>query len=75
MPQMVSHNRNDESLEAKARWFQALSLEERMDILCELTDLVLENNPRIAEVERAQSSSERIQVLSVKPRRSGKPQA
>ncbi len=65
MNQMISHNRNDESFEAKARWFQALSLEERMDILCELTDLVLENNPRMAEVERAQSSSERIQVLSV----------
>ncbi len=63
---MISHNRNDESLEAKARWFQARSLEERMDILCELTDLVLANNPQMAEVERAQSSSERIQVLSVK---------
>lgn len=63
---MISHNRNDESLEAKALWFQARSLEERMDILCELTDLVLANNPQMAEVERAQSSSERIQVLSVK---------
>lgn len=62
---MISHNRDDESLEAKARWFQALSLQERMDIFCELTDLVLENNPHMAEVERAQSSSERIQVLSV----------
>lgn len=65
MSQMISHSRNDESLEAKARWFQALSLEERMDILCELTDLVPENNPQTAEVARAQSSSERIQVLSV----------
>ncbi len=62
---MISHSRDDESLEAKARWFQALSLEERMDIFCELTDLVLENNPQMAEVERAQSPSERIQVLSV----------
>ena len=43
---MISHNRDDESLEAKARWFQALSLEERMDIFCELTDLVIENNPQ-----------------------------
>lgn len=51
---MIFHNRDDESLEAKARWFQALSLEERMDIFCELTDLVLENNPQMAEVERAQ---------------------
>lgn len=64
MSQGISHNRNDESLEAKARWFQRLSLEERMDLLCELTDLVLENNPQVAEAGRAQSSSERIQVLS-----------
>ncbi len=65
MKQSVSHNRSDESLEAKARWFQTLSLAERMDLLCELTDLVLQNNPRVAEVGRAQSSSERVRVVSV----------
>jgi hypothetical protein len=65
MRQPVSHNRSDESLEAKARWFQALSLAERMDLLCELTDLVLQNNPKVAEVGRAQSSSKRVRFLSV----------
>jgi hypothetical protein len=60
----ISHDLNDESLEAKARWFQSLSISERMDLLCEFTDLILENNPKAAEYNRAQSSSERIQILS-----------
>jgi len=50
-------------MEAKARWFQSLSLEERMDLLCEFTDMVLENNPNIAEVGRAESTPGRILVV------------
>lgn len=65
MNQHISHNREDESLEAKAQWFQALSLEERMDLLCEFTELVLENNPKVTEVGRAQSSTGRVCVLSI----------
>jgi hypothetical protein len=65
MTHHISHDRNDESLEAKARWFQSLSLPERMELLCEFTDLVLENNPKVAEVGRAQSSTGRVCVLSV----------
>ncbi len=61
----ISHNRTDESIEAKARWFQSLSLQERMDLLCEFTDMVLENNPNIAEVGRAESSPGRILVLKL----------
>ena len=65
MIQRVSHDRNEESLEAKARWFQSLTLAERMQLLCEYTDLVLESNPKAAEINRAQSSSGRIRVLSI----------
>lgn len=65
MNQSISHDRNDESLEAKAQWFQSLSLAERMELLCEFTELVLENNPRVSEVGRAQSSTGRVRVLSV----------
>ncbi len=43
------HGRELDTLEAKARWFQSLSLEERMEYLCAVTDLVLENQPRLAE--------------------------
>jgi hypothetical protein len=60
----ISHEWVDESIDTKARWFQSLSMAERMELLCEFTDLVLENNPKVAEVNRAQSSSERVRVLS-----------
>jgi hypothetical protein len=38
----ISHNINEETLEAKAKWFSSLSYAERMDLLCEFTDLILE---------------------------------
>ncbi len=60
----VTHGREQESPEAKARWFQSLSLEERMELLCAFTDLVLAANPRLAEGKRAQPTWGRIQVLS-----------
>lgn len=47
--QMVSHERQEEAMEAKARWFQSLPLEERMALLCEFTDLILAVNPDIVE--------------------------
>lgn len=61
----VSHSREDESFEAKARWFQSLSLEERMAFLCELTELVLQNNPRIVEAKDAAATSGRVRVLEL----------
>jgi hypothetical protein len=44
MNQTISHDRYEETLEAKARWFQSLSLAERMDLLCFFADLILDNN-------------------------------
>ena len=61
----ISHDRREETLEAKARWFQSLSLVERMNLFCEFTELVMQNNPEAAKVGRAQSSTERIRVLSI----------
>ncbi len=63
MVKTISHSFEDESPEAKARWFQSLSLSERMDLLCSFTDMILENNPGIAEKRNAQSFTGRIQVL------------
>lgn len=45
----ISHDRQEETPEAKARWFQSLSFAERMDILCLFTDMILSVNPRIVE--------------------------
>jgi len=59
----ISHDRREETPEAKARWFQSLSIEERQDLLCYYTDLILEINPRVAEKKNAQPVAGRIRVL------------
>jgi hypothetical protein len=45
----ISHDLKDESIEAKARWFQSLSLSERMDVFWDVVELALTLNPRLAE--------------------------
>lgn len=64
MIETISHDIAEETSEAKARWFQSLSLSERMDLLCLFTDLVLENNPLIAERKDAEPIAGRVRVLS-----------
>jgi hypothetical protein len=60
----VSHDREEETPEAKARWFQSLPLAERMELLCSFTNLVLENNPRALEVKNTRSPAGRVRVLT-----------
>ena len=60
----VSHDRQQEQLEAKAQWFQSLSLAERMEFLCSMTDLVLENNPQVLKRKYAQPTSGRVRILT-----------
>lgn len=60
----ISHVFQDETLEAKARWFQRLSLQERMELLCEFTELILSANPSIAEQRNAEPVAGRIRVLA-----------
>ncbi len=62
----ISHDRAEETIEAKARWFQSLSLSERMELLCAFTDLILAINPKVMEQKAAQPVPGRIQVLSLK---------
>jgi len=64
MTKSVSHDRRQESLEAKAVWFQSLSLEERMDVFVAFTNLILENNPNIVKEKYVRPASERIRVIS-----------
>lgn len=61
----VLHDRQAETSEDKARWFQSLTLAERMNFLCAMTDLILENNLRIAQRKNAESSTGRVCVLSI----------
>ena len=64
MNKAISHDRNEETQEAKARWFQSLSLAERADLLCQFTDMILSANPKIVEQKDAQSIKGRILVLT-----------
>jgi hypothetical protein len=64
MIKSISHEREEETIEAKARWFQSLSLEERAELLCQFTELILSANPRIVEQKDAQPIAGRILVLS-----------
>ena len=64
MTPSISHDIRDESLEAKARWFQSLSLEERMDLFVSFTNLILENNPEIVQKKYVRPASERVRVIS-----------
>ncbi|MCA9997975.1 MAG: hypothetical protein KDE56_19580 [Anaerolineales bacterium] len=59
----ISHNRDEEAIEAKAIWFQSLSLNERMDMLCFFTDMLLGVNPRIVEQKNAKSVAGRVRAL------------
>lgn len=62
----VTHDRIGETAEAKARWFQSLSMTERMEMLCEFTDLAISVNPSLLEKKDAQPVPGRIQVISAK---------
>lgn len=60
----ISHNPEDETIEAKTRWFQSLPLSERMEIFCAFTDLALEMNPDLAEKKDAQPNNRSFQIIS-----------
>ena len=60
----ISHDRQEETPEAKVRWFRSLSLYDRMEMLCSFTDLALAANPKLQENKHAKPVAGRIQVLS-----------
>ena len=66
MNPQISHDFNDESIEAKVRWFSSLSMEERMTLLCEFTDLALSLNPNIGDFDHAEQTGRHILVLERK---------
>jgi len=59
----VSHDRGEEDLLAKARWFAQFSPPERLRMLIEWADAMLALNPKIEEVDRARPVAGRVQVL------------
>jgi len=61
----ISHDRNDETIEANALWFRSLSLSERMDVFCAFTDIALELNSQLPDKKYAQPTKGSIQIISV----------
>ena len=64
MNSQISHDRNDETIEAKTKWFRSLNISERMDMLCAFTDVALELNPQLPDKKYAQPAKGRIQILT-----------
>jgi len=60
----VTHDRQEETIEAKALWFRSLTFTERMEMLCAFTELLLVTNPKIVEQRNAQSIEGRVLVLT-----------
>jgi hypothetical protein len=51
-------------MEEKVLWFRALPMSERMEMLCNFTDLALELNPDLAGIKDAQPTQGRVRILS-----------
>ena len=64
MNSQISHDRNDDTIEAKVKWFRALTLSQRMDMRCTFTDFALELNPQLPDKKYAQQTKGRIQILT-----------
>ncbi len=62
----ISHDRQEETLEAKVRWFRSLPLAQRMELLCSFTEMILANNPEIVEQRHAEPVAGRVRILSAK---------
>jgi len=62
--QLLSHERSEDTIEAKTRWFRSLPLSERMEIFCEFTELALSLNPKLFGMKNAPQIKRRIQIVS-----------
>ena len=64
MEPSVTHDRQEETIEAKTFWFRSLTLAERMEMLCAFTELLLLTNPKIVEQRDAEPAEGRVLVLT-----------
>ena len=59
----ITHDRAEETIEAKTLWFRSLTLTERMDMLCAFTEFLLTMNPKIVEQRNPQRVRGRVLIL------------
>ena len=60
----ITHDHQEETIEAKTHWFRSLTLAERMDMLCAFTELLLLTNPKIVEQRNVEPVEGRVLVLA-----------
>lgn len=60
----ISHDMAEETIEAKARWFQSLTMEQRMRVFTDFMDLIFAVNPHIADFKDAEQLKRGIPILS-----------
>ena len=60
----LSHDRSEETPEGKARWFQSLTMEERLAVFMDAFRLSLAINPGIMKVKDARPLREGVQILA-----------
>lgn len=63
MNPQVLVGREHESMEAKTRWFSALTLEQRMRVIADTTDLLVAINPNLLKKEYAEPARPGVQVI------------
>jgi len=61
----ISHDRGEESMAAKAEWFQSLSFADRMDVFVGMTDLIVGLNPSILDSTDAKPIQGLVRVLEL----------
>ena len=64
MNREISHKREEETIEAKTRWYRSLPLTQRMEILCSFTDLILSVNPKIVDKRDVKQAKKGFLILS-----------
>jgi hypothetical protein len=64
MNAIVTHDRTEETIEAKTLWFRSFTLAERMEMFSAFTELLLATNPEIVEHRDAQPLEGRVLVLT-----------
>jgi hypothetical protein len=58
----ISHDRDEETPEAKARWFQSLTMEQRLAHFAEFYNLALQLNPDIVSLKDVPPPSARVRI-------------
>jgi hypothetical protein len=65
MKKAIRYEGSDDSIEAKARWFQSLTVEERMQWLDETVEAALATNPELAHQDHGFPANCRVRVVTL----------